>query len=121
MIDFIEVLAALRKKYANGDTQSEIAKNLGIGQSYFCQLISGKRPIDGLSLKKFNQLFPDCVVHLYGDKVKINAPANSGNVVGINNGSVAGNDCMDWVMDRILAADELSSDEKIKVLKVLKK
>ena len=121
MINFEEVLEDLRSQYATGKTQEEIAKRTGVGRSYFCQLISGKSPIEGLSLKKFNQLFPDCVVYLHGDKVKINAPSNSGNVVGINNGSVANNGCMDWVMDRILAADELSADEKIKVLKVLKK
>ena len=121
MIDLEEVIKDLREQYANGETQGEISKRTGIGQSYFCQLISGKRSIDGLSLKKFNQLFPDSVVQLHGDKVKIDAPGNSGNVVGINHGSVECQDCREWAMDKILSSNELSADEKIKVLKVLKK
>jgi hypothetical protein len=52
---------------------------------------------------------------LLGDGVAINAPSNSGNVVGINNESVAGS--MEPAIDRILNTEELSVEEKIKVLK----
>ena len=120
MIDYREILDALRQEFVKGATQVDIAKRSGVGRSYICELMSGKSPVDGLSLKKFNQLFPKATVYLYGDKVNIDAPLNSGNVVGVNNGGVIGGS-MEPAIDKILASEELSDSEKIKVLKVLKK
>lgn len=119
MIDVKKIHKELCRKWQSGVSQTALAAESGLSQSYIADLLSGKRSVDGLTLRKFNQLFPDSVVHLYGDKVKITANENKGNVVGINHGAVNCN-CMDWAMEKILGAEELTADEKIKMLKVLK-
>ena len=120
MIEVKMILDALIQQYQQGKTYQEIAKSGGLSYSYLHEIMTGKRPADGISVKKLNGLFPKCMLVLEGDKVSIDAPRNSGNVVGVNNGSVNCNS-MEPAIDRILAADELSADEKIKVLKVLRK
>ena len=119
MIDSKRITEALLEEYRKGKTYQEIAQGGGLSYSYLHEIINGKRSADCITIKKLNSLFPDCVLQLFGDKTKISVRENSGNVVGVNHGTVGG--CLDWAMDKILAADELSADEKIKVLKVLKK
>ena len=67
MIEMKQVYAALREKYSAGMTQQEIADATGVSQTYIGNLLSGQRPIDGLTLKKVNQLFPDAVIVLNGE------------------------------------------------------
>ena len=90
-----------------------------MSQSYIAELISGQCAVDGLSLKKVNQLFPDAVLLLSGDTVSIHANRNSGNVVGVNHGTIS-QDCMSAVQDKILETKDLTDAEKIKFLKVLR-
>lgn len=120
MIDVKIILDALMQQYQKGKTYQEIAKSGGLSYSYLHEIMTGKRPADGISVKKLNGLFPQCVLFLEGDSVSIDAPRNSGNVVGVNNGGVIGGS-MEPAIDKILASEELSDSEKIKVLKVLKK
>lgn len=120
MIDSNDILSALKAEYDSGMTYEEIAKKHGVSYTYIHNLFSGKRSIDGLTLKKINKLFPDAVLHLYGDKVTITAPQNQGNVVGVNNGAIE-TDCLSAVLDKLLATEDLTAEEKVKVIKVLKK
>lgn len=120
MIDVGMILKELREIYNAGSTQQEIADRTGVSQSYVADLLSGKRPIDGLTLKKFNQLFPHAILQLSGDTVSIRANRNSGNVVGVNHGTIS-QDCMSAIQSKILETKELTDEEKVKVLKVLQK
>ena len=120
MIDTKEILDALRKMHDDGMTQQEIADRAAMSQTYVADLLSGKRPTGGLSVKMLNKLFPRAVLLLTGDAVSIHANRNSGNVVGVNHGTIS-QDCLSAVQDKILETEDLTPEEKIKVLKVLKK
>ena len=120
MIDFNDILSALKVQYDSGSTYEEIAKQHGVSYTYIHNLFSGKRSIEGLTLKKINKLFPKAVLKLDGDSVSITADHNSGNVVGVNNGEISSY-CMSAVLDKILESEELSDAEKVKVMRVLKK
>ena len=100
-------------------TQEELAKELHVAQSVVNRLLSGRKKVELLTISTFQKMFPDATVDLLGSAI-INAPQNRGNVVGINNGHM-GPDCLSEVMDKILQTEELTAEEKIKVLKVLKK
>jgi len=121
MINFKEIQAVLRELSGSpGMTQQRLADASGLSQSYIAGLISGKCPVDGLTLKKINQLFPDATINLHGDNVSIHAPGNHGNVAGVNHGAIGG----DWshvALQKLLDSEELSDTEKIKVMKVLNK
>ena len=120
MIAAGDILAELRRRYDSGSTQQELSQLTGVSRSYIRDLLSGKRAIDGLTIKKINQLFPRSVLQLNGDTVSIHANRNSGNVVGVNHGTIS-QDCLSAVENRILESTDLTAEEKIKVLKVLKK
>lgn len=119
MIDANEILNVLKKEYEKS-TYQQMAKKYGIAYTYLYDIMRGKYNPDSLTLKKINKMFPDAVLHLYGDKVTITAPQNQGNVVGVNNGAIGG-DCLSAVLDKLLATDELTAEEKVKVIKVLKR
>lgn len=119
MINMKEVQAALREMYtSSGMTQTEIAQATGVSQSYIADLLSGKSSMENLSLKKINQLFPRAVLLLSGDTVSIHANRNSGNVVGVNHGTIS-QDCMSAIQSKILETKDLTDAEKVKFLKVL--
>ena len=86
---------------------------------YIRGLLPDKRKIDGLTLKKINQHFFRSPLLLSGDTVSIHDDSNSGNVVGVNRGPVSW-DCISAVQGRILESEELSAEEKVKMLKVLR-
>ena len=120
MIDAEKIIESLRQRWQAGETQLKIAQNAGISHAYLCELISGKNDPNGLTIKKINALFPKATLNLHGDTAVISAPRNSGNVIGINNGSLESS-CLSSVMDKVLYTEELTAEEKVKVLKVLKK
>ena len=119
MINMKDVQAALRDRYNEpGMTQQQLADAAGISRSYLAELISGKCAVDGLTLKKINQLFPRASLLLSGDTVSIHANRNSGNVVGVNHGTIS-QDCMSAIQNKILETKDLTDAEKVKFLKVL--
>lgn len=115
-----EFVERLQELYKAGKTYEEISSLTGISKSALGRVISGSRPPKNLTVDALLKAFPNAEINLYGDKVSIDAPRNSGNVVGVNNGSVIGGS-MELAVDKILASEDLSDSEKIKVLKVLKK
>ena len=114
-----EFAERLKEFYKNGKTYDEISSLTGLARSVVARVISGTRPPKNLSVDALLKAFPNAAISLHGDRVNIDAPQNSGNVVGVNNGNVGG--CIDWAIDKILESEDLSADEKVKVLKVLKK
>lgn len=120
MINTSEILKALRdRSFVDGLTQQEISSKSGVSRSYICDLLNGKRDIGGITLRTLIALFPDATLYLR-DAPLVNAPSNSGNVVGVNHGT-ANMGCRSDVIREILNSDELTSDEKVKVMKVLQK
>ena len=116
-----QILEYIRAEYNSGQkTQQEIADALNIEHPTINRLLSGKRSADGLTIGTFDKMFPNAKVDLTGTTALISAPRNSGNVIGINNGTLE-SDCLSTVMDKILTTEELTAEEKVKVLKVLKK
>lgn len=114
-----EFVDRLKELYEKGKTYDDIAELTGLSRAFVACTINGSRPPKNLTVDALAKAFPNMTISLSGDKTKISVRENSGNVVGVNHGTVGG--CLDWAMDKILGADELSADEKIKVLKVLKK
>lgn len=110
-----KIIEALKQEYADGATYQELASKYGISYQYLRELIVGKKPAERMSLEIFFKLFPNASVMISGEIV---APVvNNG-----NNGSITGVVCdISEARKKILASDDLTSDEKIKVLKVLEK
>lgn len=115
-----EILDLLQAEYMNGATYQEMASRKKISYSYLRGLMTGTNPPEKLSLDCLFKLFPKATINLHGDNVSINAPGNHGNVAGVNHGMIGG----DWIhtaMQKILDSQELTSDEKIKMMMVLKR
>lgn len=110
---------AIEAAYAEGKTQKEVAQKFNTTCTTINRLLSGKRSTGKLTIETFDRMFPEASIDLKGAAL-IHAPQNRGNVVGINNGHM-GPDCLSEVIDKILSTEELTAEEKIKVLKVLKK
>ena len=120
MIEVDKILRYLRSRWEAGETQQQIANSTGISRSYLCEILSGKAGVDRITVGTINKLFPKATLQLEGDAAVISAPRNSGNVIGINNGTME-SDCLSGVMNKILATEDLTAEEKVKVLKVLQK
>lgn len=68
--------------------QDEVAKRLGMSRQYLNRLLTGARPVSGLTVKTVQKMFPHATFNLNGDGVNA---ANSGTVhgvVGMNSGTV---------------------------------
>ena len=112
-----EIKKEIQKELRAGATQEELAAKYKVTQSHISRIISGKCSV---SFETLERMFPNATINFHGDSVSIHADFNSGNVVGVNRGKVFA-DCLSAVMDKILECDELSAEEKVKVMKVLKK
>jgi hypothetical protein len=122
MINTKEILDALKELYNSGATYIEIGEKLGVSKSYVHSLLTGARAIDGLTVRKINQLFPNAVLHINGDKVNINASNNSGNVVGINHGRISNNkDITEAILNEVMDSEKLSAEAKVEVFNIVKK
>lgn len=95
-----------------------IAQKAGVSHSTLSKYQSGQ--IKTINQTTWNALEPHLRPFLPGNMPIIHAPRNSGNVVGINHGTI-GPDCLSAVMNKILSAEELSDEEKVKIMKVLQK
>lgn len=116
------ILDTINAEYQSGLSQEEIAARHHISQAHVQRIISGKANLDNLRLETLEKMFPDAVLYLNGDNVSIHADQNRGAVVGVNRGTITPDrDILSEIEKKILAADELSSDEKVKFLMVLKK
>ena len=110
-----EIREALIREWRSGATQQEMADRAGVTNPYINNLLSGKRKVESMKLETLFKLFPNAEIKL--DRTQI-AGDNAIQVGG--NLTVAGRDDSD-VTDKILSTDDLTAEEKVKVLKVLKK
>lgn len=111
-----EFVDRLKELYQNGNTYEEITHITGLSRSVIAYAITGSRPPKNLTVDALLKAFPEATINLQG---KVVAPViNNGNNSGVMQTSVSG---IDSAIDKILASEELSDSEKIKVLKVLKK
>lgn len=115
---YSKIYSSLREEYANGATYKDLSDKYGVSYTYIHFLLNKKRDVSGISLEFFFKLFPNAKINLDGD-VSITANHNSGNVVGVNNGAIT-TDSYAVVIDKILECEELSAEEKVKFMKVLK-
>ena len=100
---FEEIIAHLKKEYASGATYQELAIKYGVSYTHIHNLLNGKRAVSGISIDLLFHLFPQAQISLYGDVAKNNLCS------------------MEEIMDKILNSEELTAEEKVKVLKVLPK
>ena len=113
-----EALKILQEEYRAGATHEELSRKYGISSNHISNILSGKRSIDSMRVGTFLKIFPHMTLNLHGDSIN-NSGTNHG-VVGVNNGTVS-SDCLSAVENKILSTDDLTAEEKVKVLKVLKK
>lgn len=109
-----DILKAIRDEYKTGATQAELAQKYRCSQVHLGRLLSGKRSVEKISMETFFKIFPRA-------KINLDSGVHSSVVnTGLNMGHmINGNATHDDVIQKILSDDSLSSDEKIKVLKVL--
>ena len=110
-----KIITALKEEYEKGATYQEMAEKYGLSYSYLRELLLGIKPVGRMSLDFFFKLFPHATVAIHDSIVApvINNGTNSG---VINAGRIESD-----AIDKILSADELTAEEKVKVIKVLKK
>ena len=126
MIEPRDILAELRSLYDSGATQQEISDRTGVSRSYVRDLLSGKRAVDGLTLKKINQLFPAASLSLgnrtIGDSNVIHAHAR---VQSDNNFLPADRDAAVEkyrrdLTDLIISSEEISDEERGRFLRIIR-
>ena len=118
--DFVKTI--ITEEYNNGTSQLELSKKYKIPQVSISKLLSGKKSFSGLSIGTLDKMFPNAVLHIYGDKVNINAAHNNGNVVGINHGKVSNNkDVTEAILNEVMDSEKLSAEAKVEVFNIVKK
>lgn len=125
MIAAREILSEIRSLYDGGATQQEISDLTGVSRSYVRDLLSGKRSVDGLTVKKLNQLFPNATLSIgnrtIGDNNVIHARAR---VQSDNNFLPADGDAVEHfrrkILDCIIACEEISDEERGKFLRIIR-
>ena len=117
-----EVYKEMKRLYEGGMTQEQVATHLHVRHGQAQKILSGTRSASGLELGTFDKMFPHASVHLYGDSVSVHADHNKGSVVGVNRGTITHErDILFEIENKILSADELTAEEKVKVLQILKR
>ena len=117
-----EVFKEMKRLYDGGMTQEEVAMHCHIKQQQAGAFLRGTRSTGGLRLETLDKMFPHATISLYGDTVSIHADQNQGSVVGVNRGTIGQEqDILSRIESKIIDADELNDEEKIKVLRVLRK
>ena len=96
-----QITELLKSEYDAGATYQELADKYGVSYTHMHNLLNGKRAVSGISLDFLFKLFPKATICLTGDKTS--------------------SDCIAAVFDKILESEDLSAEEKVKVMKVLKK
>lgn len=114
-----KILSMLKEEYENGATYQEMAKKYGLSYSYLRELLLGIKPVGRMSLDFFFKLFPAATISVEGKTIVpvVNNGTNSGAMTGV----IQYGDNADKVLNQILSTEDLTAEEKIKVIKVLKK
>lgn len=115
-----EIKKQLTDSWENGETQEDIAKRLGISRTYLNRILSGKRNVDGITLKTLLRMFPAATISLDGSVIADNSGTVNG-VVGINNGTVTtdGETFRSRAIDALLESD-LPPEYALRSIKIIK-
>ena len=113
-----QITELLKSEYDAGATYQELADKYGVSYTHMHNLLNGKRAVSGISLDFLFKLFPKATINLTGDTVSIHADYNSGNVNGVSH---VNSNCIASIFDKVLESEDLSAEEKVKFLQVLKK
>lgn len=117
-----EIKKAIWNWYQNEKlTQPQIAEMLGIKQASVNAWLNGDAKT--IRPKNWTKLYPYIKKYLPSQCISVGSSSpivNGSHAIGINNGTIT-QSCMDSVIDKIIADDELSDAEKVKFIKVLKK
>ena len=106
-----QIIDYIKEMYQSGKTQQEIAAELHTDQQSINRLLSGRRVASGLTIGTFEKMFPKAEIFLHGVQVSGDHSVNIQG--GIHESSPS--------IDKILDSDDLTAEEKIKMIKVLKK
>ena len=125
-MEYVEVIRSkLKEKIASGMTQEDISSQTGITQSHISKLLSAKRGTEHmkhLRLDTFLKLFPDAQIVFGGENRQIgnvhhntNSPViqGDGNTVGTTGGESAAD-----FLKRIMEADDIDAETKVKIYKL---
>ena len=122
-----EIIDTLKREYAAGATYQEMAAKHNVSYQYIRELLVGDKPVGRMSLEFFFRLFPRATINLHGDTVTMKNNTGAA-VTGVNRGTInVGDpitpDVIEWrsgVVEEILLDDDLTDEEKVKFLKILK-
>lgn len=123
MVDYKDILTSMRELYDSGMTQQEIADKTGISRSYIRDLLSGKRDIDGLTLKKINQLFPDSALTLGNRSIGNNNTIGNNTRVQSDNNFLPSSDGIEQLRRTLINGIidlDIDDTSRTKVLKLIK-
>lgn len=115
-----DILKSLKQEYDSGATYQEMAKRKGLSYYHLRSFITGKRPVNKLSLEMLFKLYPDAVVYLFGDRISGAAASKNGIAVGDNIGGriSSGADYLSAVISAVMSSD-LDDAAKVKVCKII--
>lgn len=108
-----QIIDMIRKEYADGSTQTSLAKKYGCAQSYINALLSGKRTAGGMTLKQIEKMFPESYIVFYNSPT-INQTAHHAKIISQKAGDDAGRI---EAAKAVLASASMTDAEKIKALK----
>lgn len=114
----LAIANGFRRMKAAVRTDAEMSRILGLSKAHVGRILKGKTIY--LSDDTWSRIESHLGRYIISDEYNA---SNSGTVHGVmlNSGTIINNECLSAVMDKILASDELTDEEKVKVLRVLKK
>ncbi len=129
-MEYVEVIRSkLKEMIASGMTQEDISSKTGITQSHISKLLSAKRGTEHmkhLRLDTFLKLFPDEQIVFGGENRQIgnvhhntNSPVIQGD--GNTIGTTAGEETAAAFLKRIMEADDIDAETKVKIYKMANK
>ncbi|WP_176013627.1 helix-turn-helix transcriptional regulator [Victivallis sp. Marseille-Q1083] len=113
MTIYDEIREALQREWRSGVTQQAIADRANLTNQHINNLLSGKRKVESMKLETLFKLFPQAAINLTG------AQLAGDNAIQIQGGVAVAPDAA--IVNKILEDETLTAEEKIKMLRVLKK
>jgi len=112
-----KIIRAVKAATADAGSEAELARKSGVNRPTLNMLSNGKTK--SITKANWEKLLPYLAPYLkIGDNAVV---AHHNGTVNVVNGDQINAGCLSAVIDKILNDDTLSAEEKIKVIKVLKK
>ena len=117
-----KIIRAVKAAAEDAGSEAELARKSGVNRPTLNMLSNGKTK--SITRANWEKLLPFLAPYLkVGDNAvfqRVDAHHN-GTVNVVNGSNQISDSCLSAIIDKIVAADELTAEEKIKVIKVLKK